>query len=175
MAEGDASGHRTELPGAVGERSFDWMWFSRPVTSAGEEPGEEGDGFACGVQLGPAGEVTVVAVPEIGMRFRLKVFDWAARERETTFRGALDRDLLRSPLVLRNWRPGDSFQPQGRGHVLKLKQLLRETRVALRDRTGWPVLTSAGALVWARGCPVAAEYAARTETRTGVVVAEEEM
>jgi tRNA(Ile)-lysidine synthase len=175
LARIDASGHRTELPGAVVERSFDWLWFSLPANSTGKEPGEEADAFARGVQLGPPGEVTVVAVPEIGMRFRLKVIDWAARERETKLRGALDRDLLRSPLVLRNWRPGDSFQPEGRGHVLKLKQLLREARVALRERSGWPVLTSAGALVWARGCPVAAGYAARRDTRTGVVVAEEEM
>ena len=175
LAGTDASGHRTELPGAVVERSFEWLWFSRRASGAAAEPGEERDAFTRSVQLGAAGEVTSVAVPEIGMRFRLKVFDWAARERETTLRGALDRDLLLAPLVLRNWRHGDSFQPQGRGHVLKLKQLLRETRVALRDRTGWPVLTSAGALVWARGLPVATEYAARNGTRTGVLVAEEEI
>lgn len=90
-------------------------------------------------------------------------------------RGGLDRDLLHSPLELRNWRPGDSFQPQGRRHVLKLKQLLREAHVPLRDRAGWPVLTSAGALVWARGCPVAAEYAAQEGTSTVVHLVEEEM
>ena len=159
------------------------MWFARAAgseTQAVEEglrlgAPEEGDAFSRGVRLGAAVHVTVVAIPEIRSRFHLKVIDWAARERETTMKGALDRDLLRSPLVLRNWRPGDSFQPQGRRHVLKLKQLLRETRVALRDRAGWPVLTSAGSLVWARGCPVAAAYAARKGTRTGVLVAEEEM
>ena len=174
LATTGASGRRTQLPGAVVERSFDWIWFA-PAAQSTEELKDEKDVFARGVELGLVGQVTVVAVPEIGTRFRLKVFDWAARERETTFRGALDLDLLRPPLVLRNWRPGDSFQPQGRGHVLKLKQLLRETRIAVRDRTGWPVLTSAGSVVWARGCPVAAEFAARKSTRTGVVVAEEEI
>jgi len=51
--------------------------------------------------------------------------------------------------------------------------LLLESRVAARDRTGWPVLTSAGALVWARGLPVAEEFAPQANTKRGLVIAEE--
>jgi tRNA(Ile)-lysidine synthase len=85
----------------------------------------------------------------------------------------LDADRLRSPLILRNWRPGDSYRPRGRQRVRKLKRLLLESRVAARERKVWPVLTSAGALAWARGLPVAEEFAARAETKAGVVIAEE--
>ena len=91
------------------------------------------------------------------------------------YRAVLDRDLLRSPLLLRNWRPGDSFRPQGRRSAHKLKQFLRVGRISVRDRAGWPVLTSAGMLVWARGFPVAAEFAPRKATRAGVVITEEEI
>jgi hypothetical protein len=35
------------------------------------------------------------------------------------------------------------------------------------------VLTSAGAIVWARGFPVAAEFAASQGTETGVLIEEE--
>ena len=71
------------------------------------------------------------------------MIDWPGRERDTRFeQGVLDRDLLGSPLVLRNWRPGDSFRPRGRRSAHKLKHFLRANRVALRDRAGWPVLTS---------------------------------
>ncbi len=130
--------------------------------------------FSHMVQLGKSGEDTAVAVPEIGRRIRLKVIDWPAQARETGFGdGAIDAELLRSPLTLRSWCPGDSFRPLGRRHPLKLKQFLREGRVALRDRQGWPVLTSAGAVVWTRGLPVAAEFAPRKNTRTGVLIAEE--
>jgi len=76
-------------------------------------------------------------------------------------------------LLLRNWRPGDSLWPLGRRRPLKLKQFLREGRIAVRERQGWPVLTSAGTLVWARGLPVAAEFSPGQGTRTGVLITEE--
>jgi len=184
LAEFCPSGHRTELPGVVVERSFDWLWFeaaalgtspetrtraaeSKTVSSAGRE-------FSRMVHLGRAGEDTTVAVPEIGRCFRLKVIDWSGEARETTWsEGAIDGELLRSPLLLRNWRPGDSLRPQGRRRPLKLKQFLREGRIAVRDRQGWPVLTSSGTLVWARGLPVAAEFSPGESTRTGVLITEE--
>ena len=132
-------------------------------------------GFSRMVHLGQAGEDTTVAVPEIGRRIRLKVIDWSGEARETSFGdGAIDGELLRSPLMLRSWRPGDSFRPQGRRRPLKLKQFLREGRIAVRERQGWPVLTSAG-VVWARGLPVAAEFSPRKTTRTGVLITEEAM
>ena len=128
------------------------------------------------MELGEIGESTVIVIPEIARRFQLKVIDWPIGERDTRFEwGALDRDLLGSPLVLRNWRPGDSFRPQGRRSAHKLKHFLRTRRVTVRDRAGWPVLTSCEALVWARGLPPAAEVAPGKATRAGVVIAEEEI
>jgi tRNA(Ile)-lysidine synthetase-like protein len=104
------------------------------------------------------------------------VVDWHPGGSDTySDQGALDRDLLDSPLVLRNWRPGDSFRPQGRRGARKLKQFLRMERVALRDRQGWPVLTSANMLVWARGLRVAADFAPGSATRAGVVITEEKL
>jgi len=190
LASTNSSGHRTELPGAVAERSFEWMWFSAKdgTHSKGQSSNklasnkwasnkweDEKGVFLRAVSLEPAGQETIIAVPEIRRRFSLKAFDWTSQRRETRLFHVLDRDLLCSPLVLRNWQPGDSFQPQGRRHVHKLKQLLREKRVGMRDRWGWPVLTSGGQVVWARGCPVAVPFAAGLETREGVVIAEEEI
>jgi len=184
LAEKCLSGHRTELPGAVAERTFDWIWFEAAPQAAARETGSAAaeskevsaaaKGFSRMVQLGRTGEDTTVALPEIGRRIRLKVIDWPGEERDTILRDrAIDGELLRSPLLLRSWRPGDSFRPQGRRHSLKLKQFLREGRVAVRDRQGWPVLTSAGALVWARGLPVASDFSPGKTTRTGVLITEE--
>jgi len=126
------------------------------------------------VKLGNPGESTVVAVPEIRCRFHLKVVDWRLLRSDTDpDKVVVDRDLLDLPLVLRNWRPGDSFQPKGRRSSHKLKQFFRMKRVAVWEREGWPVLTSADRLVWARGLPVAAEFAPRSSTRAGVIIAEE--
>jgi tRNA(Ile)-lysidine synthase len=184
LAEKSQSGHRTEIPGAVAERSFNWIWFEAPSGGAGletESPAAESKivgsvakGFARIFHLGPVGEDTTVAVPEIGRCVHLKVIDWSGEARETGLTGgAIDVELLRSPLMLRSWRPGDSLRPRGRRRPLKLKEFLRKGRIAVRDRRGWPVLTSAGELVWARGLPVAAEFSPGEATRTGVLITEE--
>ncbi|MGH9680979.1 MAG: tRNA lysidine(34) synthetase TilS, partial [Candidatus Acidiferrales bacterium] len=62
-----------------------------------------------------------------------------------------------------------------RGHrrIRKVKRLFLESRVPQDSRAGWPVMMSAGKLVWVSGFPVAEEFAARPETRTGLLIAEE--
>jgi tRNA(Ile)-lysidine synthase len=116
----------------------------------------------------------ILPVPQAHCVFRLGVIDWLAQRGDTSKSGAvLDRDRLRSPLVLRNWRFGDKLQPAGHQKAHKLKRLLNEKRISRWERDGWPVLTSGGVLVWARGFPVVAEFAANEGTRTGILIAEE--
>ena len=115
-----------------------------------------------------------IRVPELSCVFRFRVIDWPAKRGDTIEKGyLLDRDALQSPLVLRNWRPGDKLRPCGHRSAHKLKRLLNEKRVSRWEREGWPVLTSGEALVWTRGFPVAAEFAAGEQTRRGMVVTEE--
>jgi tRNA(Ile)-lysidine synthase len=117
-----------------------------------------------------------VNVAELGCVFRLRVIDWPLKRGETSRdRDVLDRDRLRFPMVLRNWRPGDRLRPQGHRSAHKLKRLLNEKRVSRWERDGWPVLTSGGVLVWARSFSVAAEFAANEGTRTGIVMVEEKI
>ena len=116
----------------------------------------------------------ILRVPQAGCVIRLRVIDWPTIRGETRDSGAvLDGDRLRLPLVLRNWRFGDKLQPAGQQKAHKLKRLLNEKRVSRWERDGWPVLTSGGVLVWARGFPVAAGFAANEGTRTGILIAEE--
>ncbi|MHB8503554.1 MAG: tRNA lysidine(34) synthetase TilS [Candidatus Acidiferrales bacterium] len=113
-------------------------------------------------------------VPQAGCVIRFRVIDWPAKRGETSESGAvLDRDRLRGPLMLRNWRFGDKLQPAGRQKAHKLKRLLNEKRVNRWERDGWPVLTSGGVVVWARGFPVAAGFGVNEGTRKGILIAEE--
>jgi len=115
-----------------------------------------------------------VRVTQLRCVFRFRVIDWPPKRVETIKDGAvLDRDRLRLPLVLRNWRPGDRLHPLGHQNAHKLKRLLNEKHISRWKRDGWPVLTSGGVLAWARGFPVAAEFAANERTRAGMVVSEE--
>src|SRR5258708_18120900 len=62
-----------------------------------------------------------VNVAELGCVFRLRVIDWPPKRGETSSHGAvLDRDRVRFPMLLRNWRPGGRWRPDGRrnGHKL---------------------------------------------------------
>ena len=109
-------------------------------------------------------------------REALRQYDWPPASRETIVaRGTLDFDRLRWPIILRNWRPGDSYRPCGRKRARKLKRMFLEARVPRSTRASWPVLTSGGKLVWASGYPVADEFAARPGTHTGLVIAEEDL
>jgi len=102
------------------------------------------------------------------------VIDWPVTESDTKRdANALDADLLRSPLILRNWRPGDAYRPQGRRHELKLKSMFLAGRVPSGERAAWPVLESGGRVIWAQGMPAADDFRARENTRTGVVIEEQ--
>jgi tRNA(Ile)-lysidine synthase len=117
-----------------------------------------------------------VSVAELGCVFRLRVIDWPPKRGETSMdRVVLDCDRLRFPIVLRNWRPGDRLHCQGRRSAHKLKRLLNEKHISRWERDGWPVLTSGGVLVWARGFSVAAKFAANEGTRAGIVMVEEKI
>lgn len=115
-----------------------------------------------------------ISVPELGCVFRFRVIDWPSGRGETNKRETiLDRDRLRGALLLRTWRPGDRLRPLGHRNAHKLKRLLNEKHVSRWERDAWPVLASGGNLVWARGFPVAADFAANERTQAGIVIAEE--
>jgi tRNA(Ile)-lysidine synthase len=171
LAERGENGKRVQLPGGLAvRREHDLLIFS----AAEDEKTKGGEAREFERTINLDREETDICVPELGCVFRLKVIDWPAKRGETIKReSVLDRDALRSPLVLRNWRPGDRFQPVGRRNAHKLKRLLNGKQIGRGEREGWPVLTSGGVLVWVRGFPVAAEFAASERTRAGILITEE--
>lgn len=177
LASGSSSGHHVELPGGITvRRNFGELIFSRSGTirqSNSNGAGKQANAYQYVVSLPLCGTATV-SIPELGKCFRLKVIDWPVTESDTKRdANALDADLLRSPLILRNWRPGDAYRPRGRRHELKLKSMFLAGRVPSGERTAWPVLESGGRVIWAQGMPAAEDFRARENTRTGVVIEED--
>jgi tRNA(Ile)-lysidine synthase len=178
LASGSSSGHHVELPGGiVVRRIFSELIFSRSQAirqSCGNGTAKQVNAYQYVLNLPLCGTATV-SIPELGKCFRLKVIDWPVTESDTKRdANALDADLLRSPLILRNWRPGDAYRPRGRRHELKLKNMFLAGRVPSGARAAWPVLESGGRVIWAQGMPAAEDFRARENTRTGVVIEEEE-
>lgn len=167
------SGSSLSLPGnVVVRRERDELVFQASAFAATNVVGSRTREYEYNIDLARGSQD--VRLPELGCAFRLRVIDWPTQRGETNKgESVLDRDRLRSPLLLRNWRPGDRLRPLGHRSAHKLKRLLNEKHISRWERDGWPVLTSGGVLAWARGFPVAAEFAADERTRAGILIAEE--
>jgi tRNA(Ile)-lysidine synthase len=174
LAEHGENGKSVPLPGGLEvRRERDTLVF-RAGSASGSAKKERPKKYEHDIEVGAGAEQALVLVQSLGCVFRFRVIDWPAKRGETSDTGpVLDRDTLRLPLVLRNWRAGDKLQLPGHRNPHKLKRLLNEKPISRWERDGWPVLTSGGVLAWARGFPVAAEFAASERTRAGIVIAEE--
>jgi tRNA(Ile)-lysidine synthase len=179
LAENLKSGHAVELPrGIVARRELGEMVFTAKADRAsGRVLADETPARAHAYQYvvaWPMNETTIVSVAELGKRLSLNLVDWPNAQSDTIWdTQTLDADLLRAPVILRNWRPGDSYRPRGRRDARKLKQMMLAERVPASQRGTWPVLESGGQVVWALGMTPADEYSAKAETRKGLLILEE--
>jgi tRNA(Ile)-lysidine synthase len=166
------SGKSLHLPGGVEvRREHDSLVF-RPLHKGDQNSADSNSqSFSLPVHL-TNGQAELRLV-EHSQLLRFRVIDWPPQGRETKETGAvLDRDKLRDPLVVRNWLPGDSLQPVGHQKHHTLSRLLNELGVSRWAKASWPVLTCGGKVVWCRGLPAGAEFAAGAATRKGVAIVE---
>jgi tRNA(Ile)-lysidine synthase len=180
LATKSQSGARISLPGICVERIFNRLVFANVSaavrTTQQDAMSESNFSFAYTVSRPEGLDSASIVVTEIHRRFNLKIVDWPPSPRDTVSgRIALDFERVQWPLVLRNWLPGDSYRPQGSSSARKVKRLLLESRIPRSSRVSWPILTSQGKVIWASGYPVAEEVAAHAGTRSGLVIAEEEL
>ena len=176
LASKSTSGKIVQLPGAVRvERDFDTLVFSRgraDSTRQNRASNYNRIAYQYPISLGER-KTTCVPVREIGICFYLKTVDWGKTRRETTVASqVLDIDSIRAPLILRNWLPGDAYTPCGRSRPRKLNRMLLAARVPNAERKWWPVLVSAGRLVWARGMSAARGFCANEHTGLALVIEE---
>jgi tRNA(Ile)-lysidine synthase len=77
----------------------------------------------------------------------------------------LDREALRWPLIVRNFRPGDTFMPLGINGFKKLKNLFIDKKIPHEQRRMIPILESHGDIVWVGGIMIDHRYRVRKDTR----------
>ena len=160
------SGRCVVLPGnLLARRDFEWLTVGPPA------PGGGNSDFAFAV-VPPA----AVKVPGLGVTVRLKIVgpeEFGRAYNTGSERGFVDPVKLPGELVLRNWRAGDRFRPQGSRNFLKLKELFRQRRIPVEQRRLWPVLVSGNEIVWVRGFPPAASVTACRTSQQAMMISEE--
>lgn len=107
-----------------------------------------------------------VAVPELNSTIKVQIVTLAGQTELSRYNsGLLDRTLLASELTIRNWHAGDRFFPAHTRSPKKVKELLQAGRLghelSPQERKTWPVIESAGHIVWMRGFPVPEAFAAK--------------
>jgi len=162
LAEEGQSGQRVVLPGVEVERRFERLVFQATTAVAAAAPG-----FELRVEA-PGG----VPLPGGGaLTFKLVV--WAGGEPGYNERRQLvDAARAPFPLRVRNWRPGDAYQPLGSARVKKLKTLFREQRIPRGERSRTPVVLAGGDIVWVPRLGVAAAYGLTAGSQTALVIEE---
>lgn len=147
------SGKELLLPGGlVATRSFRELQIKQEETETLEE------GYC--YRLKVPGEVEI---PELKVKIRARLV--SAGNSISGYNSALlNRALLAPELTVRNWRPGDKFFPAHSRSPRKVKELLQPARLGREvfpaERKVWPVIESAGKIVWMRGFAVPAAYSA---------------
>ena len=157
---------RLQLPGVDVYRSFDWVRFA-PV---GYDTRVERDYSA------PLEVPGLTEIPGRGVAISVeRTGEASVYDSERVYNdemNALDQEKCAGPLQLRNWRPGDKFQPVGHSGEEKIKTLFQTWRVPLWERRHWPVIVRDSAILWTRRFGVAQEFAAGPDSKHILAISE---
>ena len=147
---------RCSIPGLEVRRSLDWVRFARPARPRGYHFPVA----APGSSLIP-GSNSMISLELIEKSETSELSDNVYNDEM----GCLDWGRLSGALELRNWRPGDQYQPVGSTGSKRIKALFQQARIPVWERSSWPVLLDRAALVWTRQFGPAAGFAAGEATR----------
>ena len=152
-------GHgRVHLPGLGVVRSFNWLRFGGLVTPPYSIP---------------VAAPGILRIPGSDLALSLELIEKAETSESSHYvynigMGCVDWPRLSGSLEMRNWRPGDRYQPQDGAGPQKLKTLFQEAKVPLWERRWWPVLVDRTGIVWTRRFGPAADKV--STARTGTVL-----
>ncbi|HUP04976.1 MAG TPA: tRNA lysidine(34) synthetase TilS, partial [Bryobacteraceae bacterium] len=154
-------GHgRLQAPGLDVIRSFHWLRFALPGSDTLEN---RNYGF-------PATPPAAFEIPGPGGSIRLELIEKqeTSSSRDCVYNNGsdcLDWETVSGGLQLRNWRPGDRYQPASRSAEEKIKTFFQEERVPLWERRYWPVLADGSSIIWSRRFGASRRNAVHAATR----------
>lgn len=165
LAEHGQSGQQVELPGVGVERRFDRLVFG----PAAEGRNRRGACTDFELRVEAPGRVRL---PDGGtLDFKLV----AVEDLEGDYnkqRQVADAGRAPFPLMVRNWRPGDTYQAAGGTRRKKLKRLFQQKRIPVAERVRCPVVLCGEEVVWVRPFGVAASYRLSETSRLALLIEE---
>jgi len=164
LAFSGESGSSLALPrGVIARKEFSTLLLETPDSLPALSPNF----------LYPVSVPGAIPVPEIGSSITFELIPLAAGQaRYNGEEDLLDRRVSDGPLILRNWRPGDAYQPRGRRTSRKLKELFQRRRVSHSERRSWPVVVAGDRVVWSRGWGVAEGFGPGPESNEALRIRE---
>ncbi|MBM4276668.1 MAG: tRNA lysidine(34) synthetase TilS [Deltaproteobacteria bacterium] len=106
-------------------------------------------------------------IKEIEREVVVEEREWSESMRPDDFRNIalLDFQSLRFPLRMRNFRPGDRFQPMGTEGTQKLKEFFIDHKIPKFERPGIPLLISGEMIAWIVGYRIDERAKITSETK----------
>ncbi|MBI4398461.1 MAG: tRNA lysidine(34) synthetase TilS [Candidatus Omnitrophica bacterium] len=113
-----------------------------------------------------------VFVKEAGINFSCELFDkriYKLKKDDRRYE-IFDYDRLKFPLLIRNRRAGDTFQPFGMNGRKKLKEYLIDKKVPARQKQTLPLFFSSSKMIWIYGLGISQDAAVSDRTRKFVKI-----
>jgi tRNA(Ile)-lysidine synthase len=115
----------------------------------------------------------VLNIEELGMRLegtRREDMEFSSLRFDNDREAYLDWSKLNFPLLVRNRRDGDRYQPLGSPGRKKLKEIMRAKDIPQSERDRHPVFLSGDEIVWVLGLPVSEKHKVTPETNEVFVI-----
>jgi tRNA(Ile)-lysidine synthase len=138
------SGKKIEIPGGLtASREFDKLVIRGPQNPASD--------YEYRLQIPGS-----VHIPELRTVFTAEIVEIEGNP-DRSGRVYVDGDAIGPYVRIRNWKPGDYYQPVGLP-AGKLKRLFQRARIPRSQRKSWPVLEAGESIIWVASFPVSREY-----------------
>lgn len=132
-------------------RSFDWVRFAKPTRVRGVPVRVEIPGTC--------------ESPDGGTQLHFELGEKGVPPPCDTLKAELCWRKIPEPVEVRGWQPGDHYRPLGEARDQTVADMFQRSRVPSWRRRGWPIVTSAGKILWVREFGAADGYVARTSER----------
>ncbi|HEV8146519.1 MAG TPA: tRNA lysidine(34) synthetase TilS [Bryobacteraceae bacterium] len=139
------------LAGLEIRRSFDWVRFAKPAAVPSAPVRVEIPGTC--------------ESPDRGGRLHFELGKKGVSPPCDTLKAELCWRKIPEAVEVRGWQPGDRYRPLGEARDQTVADMFQRSRVPSWRRRGWPIVTSAGKILWVREFGAADGYAARTSER----------